>query len=86
MTYTAEEISLIDGLFASYFMSASDTVREKYLSVHAGLVAGTLTKDHLIAIKDGLYFLLPLFETDKHTHKTIISAIATTHIMIKGAA
>lgn len=86
MTYTTEETSLIDGLFSSYFMSASDAVRERYLSVHTSLSAGTLTHDNLMAIKDGLYFLLPLFVSDKQTHRAIISAIATTHTMIKGAA
>lgn len=88
MSYTHDEISLIDGVLSSYLLSysAPSSIREKYLTVHHHLLQNNLTLDDLTKIKSGLYFLLPQFDSDRQMHREIISAIATTHAMIKGVA
>lgn len=88
MSYTNDEISLIDGILSSYILSrnTSTELRNKYLDVHHHLQTGNLTSDDLLHIKDGLYFLLPQFNSDRQMYKAIISAIASTHAIIKGVA
>ena len=88
MKYTNDELSLIDGLLSSYMLSLSTptTIRNAYLTVHQHLQCDHLTSDDLVRIKDGLYFLLPQFHHDRQMYREIISAIASTHAIIKGVA
>ena len=88
MSYTNDETSLIDGVLSSYMLSQGvlGSVREKYLTVHQHLIQNKLTSEDLTCIKNGLYFLLPQFEHDRQMQRALISAIATTHAMIKGVA
>ena len=88
MSYTTEEYGLIDGIITSYMFSsgAAKDVQEKYFTVRTHLKEKSLTKADLVRIKNVLYFVLPIFESDRTLSKSIVSTIATTNIMIKGAA
>lgn len=88
MSYTTEEYGLIDGIISSYLTSpcASEVVRENYSTVREHLHNKILTQSDLLRIKSALYFVLPRFESDRNTTKEIISTIATTNTMLKGAA
>ena len=88
VSYTNEEYGLIDGIITSYLIShsASTDVKVKYSTVREHLCKNILTKADLERIKNALYFALPIFESDRNMSKEIISAIAATNVMIKGAA
>lgn len=88
MSYTYEESSLIEGIISAYLVSpgASADVIEKYSAVRAHLIQRALTPTDLTKIKNALYLVLPIFNTDRSTSRAIVSTIATTNMMIKAAA
>ena len=86
MYYTPEEASLIDGVLATYILprAGSAEMHNAYMAIHQHLQQDQVTAEDLQRIKDGLYFVLPLFKNDMRMHRDLIGAIATTHAMIKG--
>ena len=63
MFFTMDEVALIDGLIATYFVadSVSEDVRVRYYETHQHLQDNRTDYVDLRNIKEALFFLAPLF-------------------------
>lgn len=63
MFFTMDEVALIDGLIATYFVadSVSESVRIRYYKTHQHLQDNRTDYADLRNIKEALFFLAPLF-------------------------
>lgn len=63
MFFTMDEVALIDGLIATYFVadSVSESVRVRYYETHQHLQDNRTDYVDLRNIKEALFFLAPLF-------------------------
>ena len=64
MFFTMDEVALIDGLIATYFVaeSVSESVRVRYYETHQHLQDNRTDYVDLRNIKEALFFLAPLFQ------------------------
>lgn len=87
MTYSDEEIGLIDGVIQSYFAprSVSQHLREKYWNTHQHIAQSRIGRAVLVNIREALSFLLPAFDGDRQTQRDLVSALAKTKLLLKNA-
>lgn len=85
MTYTDEEIGLIDGVILSYFAphSVSQQLREKYWITHQHIAENQIELSDLANIRAALLFLIPEFDDDRQTQRDLISVLAKTKLLLK---
>ena len=85
MFYTRDEVALIDGLIATYFVSnsVSEGVRTRYYKTHQHLQDSRTDSVDLQNIKDALFFLAPLFHGSIQLEKDIWLVIAKTQSLLK---
>ena len=85
MFFTTDEVALIDGLIATYFVSdsVSENVRVKYYETHQHLQDNRTDYADLKNIKEALSFLSPLFQGSIQFEKDIWSVIAKTQRLLK---
>ena len=78
MFFTMDEVALIDGLIATYFVadSVSESVRVRYYETHQHLQDNRTDYVDLRNIKEALFFLAPLFHGSIQFEKDIWSVIA----------
>ena len=88
MFFTMDEVALIDGLIATYFVaeSVSESVRVRYYETHQHLQDNRTDYVDLRNIKEALFFLAPLFHGSIQFEKDIWSVIAKTQRLLKRAA
>lgn len=87
MSYTDEEVGLIDGVIQSYFApcSVSQHLREKYWETHRHIVESRIEYEDLMNIREALSFLLPAFDGDRQTQRDLVSALAKTKLLLENA-
>ena len=85
MFFTMDEVALIDGLIATYFVSdsVSEDVRVRYYETHQHLQDNRTDYVDLRNIKEALFFLAPLFHGSIQFEKDIWSVIAKTQRLLK---
>ena len=85
MFFTMDEVALIDGLIATYFVadSVSESVRIRYYKTHQHLQDNRTDYADLRNIKEALFFLAPLFHGSIQFEKEIWSVIAKTQRLLK---
>lgn len=85
VSYTDEEIGLIDGLIRSYFMppSVSAAVREEYFVTHQHITNNQVGYDDLVKIKEALSFLLSQFARDRQMEKELCLILIKTNMLMK---
>lgn len=85
MFFTMDEVALIDGLIATYFVaeSVSESVRVRYYETHQHLQDNRTDYVDLRNIRDALFFLAPLFHGSIQFEKDIWSVIAKTQRLLK---
>lgn len=85
MFFTMDEVALIDGLIATYFVadSVSESVRIRYYKTHQNLQGNRTDYADLRNIKEALFFLAPLFHGSIQFEKEIWSVIAKTQRLLK---
>ena len=85
MFFTMDEVALIDGLIATYFVSGSvsEDVRVRYYETHQHLQDNRTDYVDLRNIKEALFFLAPLFHGSIQFEKDIWSVIAKTQRLLK---
>ena len=85
MFFTMDEVALIDGLIATYFVSdsVSEDVRVRYYETHQHLQDNRTGYEDLRNIKEALFFLAPLFHGSIQFEKDIWSVIAKTQRLLK---
>ena len=85
MFFTMDEVALIDGLIATYFVadSVSESVRIRYYKTHQPLQDNRTDYVDLRNIRDALFFLAPLFHGSIQFEKDIWSVIAKTQRLLK---
>lgn len=85
MFFTMDEVALIDGLIATYFVaeSVSESVRVRYYETHQHLQDNRTDYVDLRNIKEALFFLAPLFHGSIQFEKDIWSVIAKTQRLLK---
>ena len=83
MFFTMDEVALIDGLIATYFVaeSVSESVRVRYYETHQHLQDNRTDYVDLRNIKEALFFLAPLFHGS--IQFDIWSVIAKTQRLLK---
>ena len=87
LSYTNEEIGLIDGLIQSHFApcSVSEQIRERYWETHQHMMQGQIGYSDLLNIRAALSFLLPTFDGERQIQKDLSSALAKTNALLKAA-
>ena len=87
MTYTDEEIALIDGVIQSYFApcSVSQQLQEKYWDTHQNITHSRIGREDLVNIRAAVSFLLPTFDGDRQTQRDLVSVLAKTKILLNEA-
>lgn len=87
MTYTDEEIALIDGVIRSYFApcSVSQQLREKYWDTHQNIMRSRIGREDLVNIRAALSFLLPTFDGDRQIQRDLVSVLAKTKLLLNEA-
>ena len=87
MTYTDEEIALIDGVIQSYFApcSVSQQLREKYWDTHQNITHSRIGRDDLVNIRAALSFLLPAFDGDRQIQRDLVPVLAKTKLLLNEA-
>ena len=87
MTYTDEEIALIDGVIQSYFApcSVSQQLREKYWDTHQNITHSRIGREDLVNIRAAVSFLLPTFVGDRQTLRDLVSFLAKTKLLLNEA-
>lgn len=85
MFFTTDEVALIDGLIATYFVadSVSESVRVRYYETHQHLQDNRTDYVDLRNIRDTLFFLAPLFHGSIQFEKDIWSVIAKMQRLLK---
>lgn len=88
MFFTMDEVALIDGLIATYFVadSVSESVRIRYYKMHQHLQDNRTDYADLRNIKEALFFLAPLFHGSIQFEKDIWSVIAKTQRLLKASS
>lgn len=88
MFFTMDEVALIDGLIATYFVadSVSESVRIRYYKTHQHLQDNRTVYADLRNIKEALFFLAPLFHGSIQFEKDIWSVIAKTQRLLKASS
>lgn len=88
MFFTMDEVALIDGLIATYFVadSVSESVRIRYYKTHQHLQNNRTDYADLRNIKEALFFLAPLFHGSIQFEKDIWSVIAKTQRLLKASS
>ena len=83
MFFTMDEVALIDGLIATYFVadSVSESVRVRYYETHQHLQDNRTDYVDLRNIKEALFFLAPLFHGSIQFEKDIWSVIKDAEII-----
>ena len=87
MSYTEEEIGLIDGLLQSYFVqrSVSEPIQKRYWNTHQHMVQKQIGHSDLVHIQEALSFLFPVFDGDRQTQKELGSVLAKTSALLRTA-
>ena len=87
MSYTNEEIGLIDGLIQSYFApcSVSEQIRNRYWETHQHIVQDQIGYSDLVNIREALAFLLHTFHGERQIQKDLSSALIKTNALLKAA-
>lgn len=85
MTYTDEEMGLIDGVIQSYFTpcSVNQQLREKYRDTHQHIAERRIGHTDLMNIKAALSFLLPAFDGERQTQRELLSVLAKTNLLLE---
>lgn len=87
MSFSNEEIGLIEAMIQSYFApsSVSEQLRERYWITHQHMEQEQLTHSDLINIREVLSFLLPSFNGERQIQKDLFSALVKTNALLKSA-
>lgn len=85
MSFSNEEIGLIEAMIQSYFSpdSVNEQLRERYWVTHRHIEQDQLTHSDLINIKEVLSFLLPSFNGERQIQKDLFSALVKTNVLLK---
>ena len=86
MSYTTEDLDLVDGLIVTYMgrRGVAERVRDDYLRVHHHIQQGSLDRSDLRRIRMALNLILPCFEGDR-AQTDMIRALAVTDGLLRSA-